>query len=349
MLTRKLATIREISEIRSIPDADAIECAVVDGWTVVVKRNEFKPKDLVVYFEIDSWIPHAIAPFLSRGKEPGEFEGVRGERLRTVRLRGQLSQGLVIRYSEFPDVIEAFHKTRLYDPTERWFDVTEILGIKKWEAPIPAQLSGQVRGAFPSSIPKTDQERIQNLVDQLDEWKQREYHWEVTEKLDGTSMTVFLERDSRFGVCGRNWELTETEENSLWRAARKLELESKLRSTERALAVQGELIGEGIQGNPYKLKGQHFWVYDIYDIRETRYLNAMERAQLVDSWGINHVPVMQMLSQLEGDVDSLLKSAEGKSQLNEAAEREGLVFKCLEAPHVSFKCISNKFLLKSGN
>jgi RNA ligase (TIGR02306 family) len=348
MLMRKLATIRTISEIRPIPDADAIECAVVDGWVVVVKRGEFKPGDVAVYMEVDSWIPTKIAPFLSRGKEPSTFEGIQGERLRTVKLRGQLSQGLLIKYTEFPKVVEAFHRTRLYDPNERWFDVTDILGIVKWEAPIPAQLSGQVRGAFPSSIPKTDQERIQNLTDKLPDWKARGYHWEVTEKLDGTSMTVFLDRDGRFGVCGRNWELTETAENSLWRAARADSIEAKLRDTGRALALQGELIGEGIQGNPYKLKGQRFYVYDVYDISETRYWSAAERLALTVNMGINHVPLIG-IEELDVGVDELLKMAEGKSRLCETTEREGLVFKCTEDTNISFKCISNRFLLKSGN
>lgn len=345
---RKLATIREISEIRPIPDADAIECAVVDGWTVVVKRGDFKPGDLAVYFEIDSWIPTEIAPFLSKGKDPSTFEGIRGERLRTMKLRGQLSQGLLIKHTEFPKVVDAFHRTRLHDPSEKWFDVTDILGITKWEAPIPAQLGGKVRGAFPSSIPRTDQERIQNLTAELADWKARAHHWEVTEKLDGTSMTVFLERDGRFGVCGRNWELTETDENSLWRAARADGIESKLRETGRALAIQGELIGESIQGNPYKLKGQRFYVYDVYDIRETRYWSAMDRLALIVNMGLLHVPMLGA-GELEADVDGLLKMAEGKSRLCETTEREGLVFKCMEDPSISFKSISNKFLLKGGN
>jgi RNA ligase (TIGR02306 family) len=348
MLMRKLATIRRISEIRPIPDADAIECAVVDGWTVVVKRGEFQPGDVAVYFEIDSWIPTEIAPFLSRGKEPSTYEGIRGERLRTMKLRGQLSQGLLIKYTEFPRVVEAFHQTRLYDPDQRWFDVTDILGIVKWEAPIPAQLSGQVRGGFPSIIPKTDQERIQNLTGQLAAWQSQGYLWEVTEKLDGTSMTVFLDHEDRFGVCGRNWELSETAENSLWRAARAADLESKLRATGRALALQGELIGEGIQGNGYKLRGQQYWVYDIYDITAGRYLSAPERSQLVEGWGINHVPVIGTRSP-DPDVDTILRMAEGKSQLCATTEREGLVFKCLQDSSISFKCISNRFLLKGGH
>ena len=103
---RKLATIRKIDEIRPIPDADAIECAVVGGWTVVVKRGEFQVNDWAIYCEIDSWIPHTVAPFLSKGQEPREFEGVKGERLRTVKLRGTTSQGLLLKIEDVFKVVE---------------------------------------------------------------------------------------------------------------------------------------------------------------------------------------------------------------------------------------------------
>ena len=93
---RKLATVRRIDDIRPIPDADAIECAVIGGWSVVIKKGEYREGDIAVYCEIDSWIPHELAPFLSKGQEPREFEGIRGERLRTVKLRGQVSQGLLL-------------------------------------------------------------------------------------------------------------------------------------------------------------------------------------------------------------------------------------------------------------
>ena len=236
---RKLATIRRIDEIRPIPDADSIECAVVGGWTIVVKKGDFTSGSLACFVEVDAWVPYNLAPYLSKGKEPKEFEGVKGERLRSVRLRGQLSQGLLLPLNEG----NTLHNNNNFIEVNESQDVSEFLSIIKWEAPIPAQLSGQVRGLFPSSIPKTDQERIQNLSDKLPDWQDRGYIWEVTEKLDGTSMTVFLERDGRFGVCGRNWELTETSENSLWRAARKTNLETSMRETGRAIAIQGELIG----------------------------------------------------------------------------------------------------------
>ena len=163
---RKLASIRKIADIRPIPDADAIEVAVVDGWKVVVKKGEYSVGDLAVYLEIDAWVPHALAPFLSKGQEPREYNGVTGERLRTVKLRGQVSQGLLLPlrtvFAEWTD--ENFQKNILEDEERVGDDLTEALGIQKWEAPISPQLAGQVRGVFPTGlIPKTDQERADAL------------------------------------------------------------------------------------------------------------------------------------------------------------------------------------------
>lgn len=342
---RKLATIRTINSIRPIPDADAIECAVVGGWNVVVKKGEFKPNDLVVYFEIDSWIPTEIAPFLTKpGQEPKEYEGIKGERLRTVKLRGQLSQGLVIKYSDLPKAFNAFHKTRIYDPNEQYFDVSDILGIKKYEPPIPAQLAGEVKGLFPTVIPKTDQERVQNLLDKLVYWTQEETVFEVTEKLDGSSMTCYY-MNGEFGVCSRNLDLKRNYDNSLWKAASNQGLENILSQYGKDIAIQGELIGEGIQGNPYKLKGQHFYLFDVYSIQSGKYMTPNERKNFAAFHKIKHVPIIDYSSVRP--VDELLIMAEGKSLLNEKTEREGLVFKSLFGTE-SFKAISNKFLLKNG-
>jgi len=343
-IKRKLAAIQRIEEVRDIENADAIQAYRVLGWWVVDKKDAYKVGDLVIYLSIDSWIPTEIAPFLSKGKEPSIYDGVKGERLRTVRLRGQISQGLLLPLNQ---VWKEWTPENIATHVSEGDDVADMLGIKKWEPPIPAQLGGQVRGAFPSSIPKTDQERIQNLTAELEDWKARGYAWEITEKLDGTSMTVFMERDGRFGVCGRNWELTETADNSLWKAARADDLEAKMRAFGKAIAIQGELIGEGIQGNPYRLKGQRFFAYDVYDIAEGRYWTAMDRQQLISSIGINHVPLIGA-GELDAGIPTLLQWAEGKSQLCATTEREGLVYKCIEDPMISFKCISNKFLIKSG-
>lgn len=338
---RKLATIRKIDNVKPIQDADAIECAIVGGWQVVIKRGEFKAGDLAVYCEIDSWVPNELAPFLSKGQEPREYNGVRGERLRTVKLRGQVSQGLLLNRMAVLDKIGEIVEG---------MDVTELLNIQKWEAPIPAQLAGDVEGPFPSSVTKTDQERIQNLSEEFARWQESaDMQWELTEKLDGSSMTVYF-KDGKFGVCSRNWALKETEGNSLWKQARHYNMESAL-AKEGNFAVQGELIGEGIQGNPYKLRGQDFYVFDVYDINEQRYLSPAERRAFVERNGLKHVPVIAYNAKLYdtlgiNNIEQILKFAEGKSVLNSGTEREGLVFK--HNGLVSFKAISNKFLLKNG-
>jgi RNA ligase (TIGR02306 family) len=294
-----------------------------------------------VYCEIDSFIPSTIAPFLTKpGQYAKTFEGVEGERLRTVKLRGQLSQGLLL-----PLSILTMVESELFEG----LDVSFPLGIVKYEAPIPAALAGEVKGMFPSRIPKTDQERIQNLSAELEEWKTEGLTWEITEKLDGSSMTVYV-MDGDVGVCSRNLDLKHNADNSLWRAAYRHELPAKLANIGRNIAVQGELIGNGIQGNKYKMRDQDFYVYDIYDIDAGRYFTPAERQTFVSDHKLNHCPILISNDRLGGGetIENLLKYAEGNSELNPKQEREGLVFKCNEKS-VSFKAISNKFLLKGGD
>jgi RNA ligase (TIGR02306 family) len=196
---RKLATIRKIEELNPIEGADKIELATVGGWKVVCQKGLYNVGDLAVYFEIDSWIPHAVAPFLTKPEHfPKVFDGVEGERLKTIKLRGQLSQGLLMPLAEI---------SKFFSVTPHWSedeDVTEILGIKKWEKAIPAQLAGVCKGNFPSLIPKTDQERVQNLKKEIQ--AAQGLVFEVTEKLEGSSMTCYL-IDGEFGVCSRNMNL----------------------------------------------------------------------------------------------------------------------------------------------
>ena len=165
MSERKLATIRKIAEVRSIENADKIQAYRVDGWFVVDSVDKYKVGDLVTYIEIDSFVPHELAPFLSKGKEPREFEGVKGERLRTIRLKGQVSQGLLLPITHEVNVAWShnFFNFEGFKPLEEGDDVTATLGILKYEKPLPAALTGTAKGNFPSFIPKTDQERIQNL------------------------------------------------------------------------------------------------------------------------------------------------------------------------------------------
>lgn len=338
-MTRKMASIRKIDDIRPIEGADAIECAVIGGWTVVVKKGEFQPGDLAVYCEIDSWIPTELAPFLSKGKEPRVFNEVSGERLKTVRLRGQISQGLLLsRFVVLDKIGEIFEGQ----------DVSEILGIQKWEAVIPAQLAGQVRGNFPTVIPKTDQERCQNLVKEINAAIEVGLQFEVTEKLEGSSCTMYLDPEGEFHVCSRNLDLKFDENNSFWKVAKKYDVENELRSANAlGYAVQGELIGPGIQGNIYKLTDFEFRVFDVYNANEGRYLTPGERAMFVADLGLMHVPVIRVRFGL-CPVQELLEYAEGKSVLNDKQEREGIVFKEINGG-MTFKAISNKYLLKQDS
>ncbi|HEX8615392.1 MAG TPA: RNA ligase (ATP) [Telluria sp.] len=323
---RKLATVRKVIDIKPIAGADAIECVTVDGWKVVSKKGEYTIGGNALYLEVDSWVPEALAPFLCKDKR--EFNGVPGARLRTVKLRGQISQGLLL---------------PVPDGAGEGDDLTEMLGIQKYEPPIPADLQGIVKGPFPSFVRKTNQERIQNLVAELEAWADAGLEWEVTEKLDGSSLTAYLFQ-GEFGVCSRNLDLLETEGNSYWKLARDNKLEALLRATGRNLAVQGELIGPGVQGNPYGVGAPQLQVFDIYDIDNGRYLNSAERMALLAGTDILHCPVLDTQNLAGATVASLLAGAEGKSALKASTEREGLVFKCLGAD-VSFKAISNKFLL----
>ena len=330
---RKMASIRVIDKIEPIEGADAIETAVIGGWKVVVKKGEFAVGGTAVYLEIDSWVPTELAPFLSKGKEPREFNGVKGERLRTIKLRGQLSQGLLL------DLDTALPFTNSFQDGD---DVSEVLNIQKWERPMNAQLAGMARGNFPSLIPKTDQERVQNLVKEIASAGDMEF--EVTEKLEGSSMTCYL-IDGVFGVCSRNLDLKETADNTFWQVARELDIEAKMRDTgpDAQFAIQGELIGPGIQGNIYKLSKPEFHVFDVYNIQAGDYLTPVFRRALIQRMGLKHVPVIWSTWKLS-EVDSILAQAEGRAWLNKDQEREGIVFKQVNGG-MTFKAISNKYLL----
>ena len=369
MNMRKLASIQRIAEIKAIEGADRIVAYRVQGWWVVGQKDEYKVDDLCIYCEVDSWIPTELAPFLSKGKDPREFNGVKGEKLRTIKLKGQLSQGLLlpvtIRYTKEKDKLSVLKGsgpvTDLIDDILftlgrekgleeiQGFDVTELLGIQKWEMPMNAQLAGMARGNFPSFIRKTDQERIQNLSKELKDWNEKpRLTWEITEKLEGSSMTVYF-NEGEFGVCSRNLNLKETEGNSFWQVARELGLEEKMRAAGANMALQGELIGPGVQGNIYKLSKLEFRLFDVWDIGLQEYYQTHDRYMVERTLGLEHAPVLDTAGKIDHmSMDDILFYAEGKSKLFDT-EREGVVFKCNQYPNISFKAISNAYLLTSTN
>ena len=338
-MERKLASVRKISDIQSIPGADMIELAIVDGWKVVVAKNVgHKVGDMVVYCEIDSFLPiKEEFEFLRKSSYKKMSDGTEGFRLRSIKLKGQISQGLILPLKD----LQLPNK----DLLEVGMDVTKELGIIKYEPPIPAELSGKVKGLFPSFLRKTDEERIQNLSNEYENLKQHKFY--VTEKLDGSSAT-FYSKDGVFGVCSRNLELLETEGNTFWKVARELKLEEWLTSQDVNYSIQGELIGEGIQGNPYKIKGQTVGFFNAFNIDTQEYLGLEEFEKLISSMGLKVVPILDRDFTLPDTIDELLSYADEKSVLNSNFDREGVVIRSLDRK-ISFKVISNKFLLNGGN
>lgn len=349
METRKLARIEKILKISPIKNADAIEVARVGGWDVVVKKGQFDVGNKVVFFEVDSWVQNSLAPYLTpKGHSPKVYEGVEGNRLRTIKLRGQISQGLIMSLEDVEKWLVEENGVDLdngLDQRQVGEDLTAFLGIKKYEPPLPAQLAGDVVGLFPSFIAKTDEIRCQSM-------DYASYAgtggWTVTEKLDGSSMTVFLNGD-KYGVCSRNLEMkldsANAASNTLITTAISLKLEEKLRKLGRNLAIQGELIGPGIQKNKYKLDKHQFRPFTVFNIDTFSKLPSAEALQVIEELGLTPVPVLSTSYALPQTTDELLKEAEGKSELNNNTEREGIVLRSASSA-VSFKAISNKFLLK---
>jgi len=238
-------------------------------------------------------------------------------------------------------------------------DVTGLLGITKWEPQIPACLAGLAKGAFPSHSIKTDEERVQNLVDIYEEYRTR-YTWIATEKLDGSSTTYSIVNDE-FGVSSRNLELKETEDNTFWKVARALDVEEKMRKymTDHglnALTLQGELLGEGIQKNKYHLKGHTVRFFRVFDPTAYSFFPYHQAIKAIAEMGLDFVPVIETDMTLPDTVEEIIRYADGRSALYETA-REGVVFVADQLidksadlsryqGRLSFKVISNKFILK---
>jgi RNA ligase (TIGR02306 family) len=342
-MERKLASVRKITNLTPIEGADKIELATIDAWKVVVAKDvNHKVGDMVIYCEIDSFLPiKEEFEFLRKSSYKKMSDGIEGFRLKTIKLRGQVSQGLILPMSvvEYTNV-----------QFEVGMDVTNLLGVTKYEPPIPAELAGKVKGLFPSFLRKTDEERIQNLSSEYESYKEKnkeDVKFYVTEKLDGSSATFYI-KDGVFGVCSRNLELLETEGNSFWRVARELKLEESLVSLGKNICLQGELIGESVQGNPYKIKGQTVRFFNGFNIDAQENIPFLEFVELTQKMNLTTVPILDYDFTLSETVENMLEYADKKSELNSNLDREGIVVRSYDRT-ISFKVISNKFLLKSEN
>ena len=357
---RKLATIRTVAKIDPIPGADKIELVTVDGWQCIAQRGIYTVGGKAVYFEIDSFLPvREEFEFLRKSSFKSTKNLGDGFRIKTMKMRGVISQGLLFPINELPELMNfalsnGYSTNKLEPAFPDMFDLTEIIGVQKYEKPIPSNLQGKVRGNFPTFIPKTDQERYQNIKT----WQLENYvnvPFEVTTKMDGSSMTVYF-NDGDFGVCSRNMNLADdaennfkneqTSENLFWKVARKYNMKEMLISMGVNIAFQGELCGPGIQGNPHKLKEHELFIYDVYDINYHRYFSPFERHSLMTRLNSNipHVPLeyVGVFGPNLLDREYILELAE-KSLYN-GIEAEGLVFKANDGK-LSFKMISPKYLL----
>jgi RNA ligase (TIGR02306 family) len=337
-MERKLASIQTIKDLRPIEGADAILEASVLGWNLVVRKTEFEVGDKCVFFEVDAVIP------LMKGTEH-LCKHDKPLRVRTIRLRGTLSQGVALPLSILPD--------GQYDVGQ---DVAEILGVQKWEPVVPAELSGKVKGTRPSWIPKTDEPRLQSDPEALAEAIELDLDMVGTVKMDGTSITCFI-RDGEFGITSRNMELLETEGNSYWKAAREANIEQKMASyfpvCDGGFALQGEMAGPGIQGNRMGLPKLTLFWYNVVDLNKGVYKNHLVLKRFTEFTGLNMVKeVFRGKFEKDTTINSLLKMANDLNYDN-GLPAEGIVWRSVEEiqsrslkGRMSFKVISNIFLEK---
>jgi len=354
---RKLASIQTISALEPISGADRIVAAKVLGWRVVVKKEDFSLGDKCVFFELDSLIPPGDWNQFLRKPPEGMDEKKREKlqsgpyRLRTVKLKGVVSQGLALPVSTFPQLTDKVDGE----------DVTDLLGIEKWETEIPAQLMGLIKGNFPNFLKKTDEERIQSNPACFSELKNAG-DVNITMKMDGTSATFYFRSASAnnptdmFGVCSRNLDLKESEGNAYWSLIRKLDLENKMRDRAKFgdFAVQGELCGPGIQGNKMGLKEPTLYFFNFFSIDSQVYWSFDVLKRFCDDYGLTTVPTVYTGEFKWNSIDEMIKFADETKYPN-GSPAEGLVWRPVKERYsdvlqgrLSIKTKSNVFLLKHG-
>lgn len=337
-MERKLASIQQVLSVETIPNADRVEKAKVLGWELIVNKGQFKAGDPCVFFEIDSILP-----------ERPEFEFMRPRKFKVKTMKsprlGVTSQGLAMSLDILPPLDKNNNK---YIVTEGC-DVTELLGVVKYEPPIPIQMMGKIKGQFPTHlVPKTDEMRVQSALGTLEELKGKEVY--ITVKEDGTSFTAYL-NNGEFGVCSRNLELKE-DETVYWKIAKQYDIENKLRKYGKNIAIQGEIVGDGINGNIMGLprNQQQLHIFNIYDIENRSYVNMYDMRNIVGELEFE-------LVQFDGfcifdfTLDELLEMARGKYP--NGNDREGIVIRPIKECYsttlqgrLSIKVINNDYLVK---
>lgn len=336
-IKRKMASVQVISSLNPIPGADRIEAATVLGWTVVVRKEQFAPGDKVVFCELDSMIPrNPASEFLFNDPESTVF------RVRTMRLRGQLSQGMV------------FPLNDMYQgDIEVGTDLSDELGITQYQPPAPNV--DYAIGPFPVTIPKTDEVRIQSYPGLLDEIRGMDY--QITQKIDGTSATYWFGPDGPdygFGMASRNLSLkTGGMYNSPYhKIEEKYGIGDKLKALAdggRYIAIQGEIAGPGIQSNRGGLDELSFFMFSVLDLRTGDYLPLSQGPPTIPT-----VPILEEGKSFNYSLDCLMEKIDTYQRASDRPQ-EGIVvrnkyptFSVTLGGVLSFKVISPRYLMNIG-
>ena len=343
---RKLASIQRILEIKPIENAEKIELAKIQGWQVIVKKGEFKQGDFCVFAEIDSVFP-----------EKPEFEFLRSKKFRIKTFRAQaykdkerkellfsvISQGIAFPLTILGDIsgIESIRsgngdKVSWNDLEAE--DITEYLGIIKFELPVTLGQKGNAKGSFPKYlIPATDELRLQSIIKIMDEIKGKDVY--ATEKADGTFYTA-VHHNNEVRVCSRQQELNEGDADVYWRITHRLGIVDKLKKYYADhnvnIGIQGEICGQGIQKNRLGLKQDELFVFNVWNIDEQRYYSFEDFKQICGELGLKTVRIIWE-GKFDFTLDELIIMAKGK-YLNTNTNREGIVIRPKE------ECISETVL-----
>ena len=330
---RSLVSIQKINLISPIPNSDFVETAHIMGWQCVIKKGEAQVGEPGVYFEVDSFLP--VEPryeFLRSSSYRENADNGQGFRIRTAKIRGQLSQGLFLPLSLFPELEGCIEGD----------DVTEQLNVKKWYIPETAADGGNIIGDRPFGIPASDEIRIQSALELLDELAGKPYY--ITTKMDGTSGIVYY-IDGTIGCCSRNKEIKDDEQALYWMPVYKYGLKEKLTKYGKNIVLTGEICGPGIQKNKLRLPETEWYVFDVKDWDSGEYVSYDEAIAICALLEIPMVPLEERGEQFSYSLEALLEKAKGKYPSK--VEKEGIVVRNVHHPKaISFKVLNNDALLK---
>lgn len=350
---RQLASIQKIHSIQPIEGRDRVEQAKVLEWPVIIGKGMYQEGDLVCFFEIDSVLPQ-IPEFEDMAKTK--------YRVKTFKVNGQdgpiYGQGYCIPLTSLETAIEQIVGTK--DRFQVWegMEVTDLLKVTKYEPPVNETKfkSGDSKGDFPSHIiPKTDETRLEACASILDEIKGQPYV--ITLKYDGTSAT-YLNIDGKVVACSRNMMLKSPEESG--KPSVYYEMMDMYPGIKRMLeenpnlAVQGEIFGEGIQKNPFGIKGKDFRAFNVFYANDRKYADYLDALAWCNRYGIPVVEEIERGESFNYTYDEICKLSEVTYEPS-GKVGEGIVIRpmkeqrsrVLKGERMSFKKINPAFLVKA--